>query len=157
MTTPRLFQSLTIRGVVMPNRIVLAPMCQYSAKDGFANDWHLVHLGRFAMGGFGCVMAEATAVEPEGRITHGDLGLWNDAQIAPLKQISDFIRNRGVVPAIQIAHAGRKASMQRPWNGNGPLNESDLARGTNLGRSRRPQQSQSMLAIFCLKSSQKRK
>jgi 2,4-dienoyl-CoA reductase-like NADH-dependent reductase (Old Yellow Enzyme family) len=129
MTTPRLFQSLTIRGVVMPNRIVLAPMCQYSAKDGFANDWHLVHLGRFAMGGFGCVMAEATAVEPEGRITHGDLGLWNDAQIAPLKQTSDFIRNRGAVPAIQIAHAGRKASMQRPWNGNGPLNESDLARG----------------------------
>lgn len=124
-----LFSPLTLRGVALPNRVVLAPMCQYSADDGMANDWHLVHLGRYAMGGFGCVMAEATAVEPEGRITHGDLGLWRDDQIGPLKRIADFVRAQDAVPAIQIAHAGRKASMQRPWRGNGPLGQEDLQRG----------------------------
>ena len=127
--TPLLFSPLKLRGVTLPNRIVLAPMCQYSAKDGFADDWHLVHLGRYAMGGFGCVMSEATAVEPRGRITHGDLGIWSDEHVAPLKRTVDFIRARGAVPSIQIAHAGRKASMQRPWNGGGPLDESDLERG----------------------------
>ncbi len=126
---PLLFTPLTLRGVKLPNRIVLAPMCQYSARDGFADDWHLVHLGRYAMGGFGCVMAEATAICPEGRITHGDLGLWSDAQIQPLRRVADFIRAQGAAPAIQIAHAGRKASMQKPWHGNGPLAESDFARG----------------------------
>lgn len=129
MSRPLLFTPMTIRGVNLANRIVLAPMCQYSATDGFAEDWHLVHLGRYAMGGFGCVMAEATAVEPRGRITHGDLGLWSDAHIAPLKRVADFIRARGAVPAIQLAHAGRKASMQRPWRGNGPLDAEDLAAG----------------------------
>ncbi len=129
MSAPLLFTPLTLRGVTLPNRIVLAPMCQYSATDGMANDWHLVHLGRYAMGGFGCVMAEATAVEPRGRITHGDLGLWHDDHIPPLKRAADFIRARGAVPAIQIAHAGRKASMQRPWHGSGPLNAADFERG----------------------------
>ena len=129
MPKPHLFQPMPLRGVVLPNRVVLAPMCQYSAQDGYANDWHLVHLGRYAMGGFGCVMAEATAVEPEGRITHGDLGLWDDTHIAPLQKVTNFIRGLGSVPAIQIAHAGRKASMQRPWNGNGPLNETDFSKG----------------------------
>lgn len=129
MKTPMLFSPLKLRGVTLPNRIVLAPMCQYSARDGFANDWHMVHLGRYAMGGFGCVMAEATAAEPRGRITHGDLGLWSDDHIAPLQRIADFIRARGAVPAIQIAHAGRKASMQRPWYGNGPLVQEDFDRG----------------------------
>lgn len=129
MSGPKLFTPLALRGVILPNRIVLAPMCQYSATDGLANDWHLAHLGRYAMGGFGCVMAEATAVEPRGRITHGDLGLWSDDQIAPLKRISQFIREQGAVPAIQLAHAGRKASMQRPWQGNGPLDATDFARG----------------------------
>jgi len=129
MSRPQLFSPLTLRGVTLPNRIVLAPMCQYSATDGFANDWHLAHLGRYAMGGFGCVMAEATAVEPRGRITHGDLGLWSDDQAAPLKRIANFIRGQGAVPAIQLAHAGRKASMQRPWQGNGPLDATDFARG----------------------------
>lgn len=126
---PLLFSPLTLRGVTLPNRIVLAPMCQYSATDGFADDWHLAHLGRYAMGGFGCVMSEATAVEPRGRISHGDLGLWSDRQITPLKRVTDFIRARGAVPAIQIAHAGRKASMQRPWFGNGPLDQTDIERG----------------------------
>ena len=135
---PLLFQPLTLRGVTLPNRVVLAPMCQYSAKDGFADDWHLVHLGRYAMGGFGCVMAEATAVEPEGRITHGDLGIWSDDHIAPLARTADFIRARGAIPAIQIAHAGRKASMQRPWHGNGPLNQSDFDRGDEPWRIKAP-------------------
>ena len=99
MPKPHLFQPMPLRGVVLPNRVVLAPMCQYSAQDGYANDWHLVHLGRYAMGGFGCVMAEATAVEPEGRITHGDLGLWDDTHIAPLQQVTNFIRGLGSVPA----------------------------------------------------------
>jgi 2,4-dienoyl-CoA reductase-like NADH-dependent reductase (Old Yellow Enzyme family) len=104
-------------------------MCQYSADDGMANDWHFVHLGRFALGGAGIVMVEATAVTKDGRITHGDMGLWSDAHIAPLARIATFLRNHGAVPAIQLAHAGRKASMQRPWFGNGPLNADDFLRG----------------------------
>lgn len=120
---------LTLRGLTLPNRVAVSPMCQYSAEEGFAGDWHYVHLGRFALGGAGLVMAEATAVVPEGRITHGCLGLWTDAQIAPLRRITEFLKQHGSVPAIQLGHAGRKASMQRPWYGNGPLNESDVARG----------------------------
>lgn len=127
--SPLLLSPLKIRGVEFKNRIAIAPMCQYSARDGIANDWHLVHLGRFAMGGAGLVMAEATAVSPEGRITHGDLGLWSDAQIPALKRVTDFVRSLGSVPAVQLAHAGRKASMQKPWHGNGPLTESDFERG----------------------------
>jgi 2,4-dienoyl-CoA reductase-like NADH-dependent reductase (Old Yellow Enzyme family) len=129
--SPLLFSPLTLRGVTLKNRVVISPMCQYSAHDGFANDWHFVHLGKMATGGAGLVFTEAAAVEPEGRITHGDLGIWSDAHIAPLKRIAEFIKANGSVPAIQLAHAGRKASMQRPWYGNGPINESDRARGEN--------------------------
>lgn len=129
MSQPQLFTPIALRGVSARNRIVISPMCQYSADEGVANDWHLVHLGKFAQGGAGIVMTEATAVNPEGRITHGDLGLWNDAQIAPLKRIASFLRANGSLPAIQLAHAGRKASMQRPWYGNAALTADDVARG----------------------------
>lgn len=126
---PALFSPITLRGVTAKNRILISPMCQYSADDGVANDWHLVHLGKFAQGGAGTVMVEATAIAPEGRITHGDLGLWNDEQLPPLKRIAAFLRANGSVPAIQLAHAGRKASMQRPWYGNAALTAEDVARG----------------------------
>lgn len=129
MSETLLFAPISIKSVTARNRIVVAPMCQYSATDGFANDWHLVHLGRFAMGGAAMVMVEATAVVPEGRITHGDLGLWSDAQIDGLARIARFIKEQGAVAAIQLAHAGRKASMQRPWQGNGPLAAVDLESG----------------------------
>jgi 2,4-dienoyl-CoA reductase-like NADH-dependent reductase (Old Yellow Enzyme family) len=129
MSQPQLFTPIALRGVSARNRIVISPMCQYSADEGVANDWHLVHLGKFAQGGAGIVMTEATAVNPEGRITHGDLGLWNDAQIASLKRIASFLRANGSLPAIQLAHAGRKASMQRPWYGNAALTADDVARG----------------------------
>ena len=91
----QLFSPLTVRGMTLRNRTVVSPMCQYSARHGLANDWHLVHLGRFAQGGFGLVIVEATAVTPEGRISYGDLGLWNDEQIAPLRRIADFLRQEG--------------------------------------------------------------
>ena len=126
---PLLFSPLSMRGVTLKNRVVISPMCQYSACDGFANDWHLVHLGQFATGGAGLVFCEAAAVEEHGRITHGDLGIWNDAHIAPLERVTDFIKANDAVPGIQLAHAGRKASMQRPWYGNAALNDADTARG----------------------------
>ena len=126
---PRLFTPIALRGVTLKNRIVISPMCQYSAVDGHANDWHLVHLGRFALGGAAMVFTEATAVEARGRITHGDLGLWSDEHVPGLRRVAAFLREHGAVPAIQLAHAGRKASMQRPWHGNGPLDEHDRARG----------------------------
>lgn len=116
-----LFTPFSLGGVTSRNRLVVSPMCQYTAVDGLPNDWHLAHLGRFAQGGFGIVMLEATAVVPEGRITHGDLGLWSDDHIAAFKRLSDFIKSQGAVPAIQLGHAGRKASSARPWHGNGPL------------------------------------
>jgi 2,4-dienoyl-CoA reductase-like NADH-dependent reductase (Old Yellow Enzyme family) len=124
-----LFSPLTLRGLTIPNRAVVPPLCQYSAQEGMANDWHLVQLGRFAVGGFGLVFSEVVAVLREGRITHGDLGLWSDAHIAPLKRITDFIKGQGAVPAIQLGHAGRKGSMQRPWEGNGPLGPEQFAKG----------------------------
>ena len=129
MSTPLLFQEITLREVKARNRIVVSPMCQYSAKDGQVTDWHLVHLGKFAQGGAGIVFVEATAVERRGRITHGDTGIWEDGQIQGLARISSFLKANGAIPAIQLAHAGRKASMARPWYGNGPLTEADLARG----------------------------
>ena len=129
MSQPHLLQPITLRGVSAKNRILISPMCQYSATDGLANDWHLVHLGKFAQGGAGIVMVEAAAVAEQGRITHGDVGLWHDGQIAPLKRIASFLKDNGSVPAIQLAHAGRKASMQRPWFGNAALNDEDHARG----------------------------
>ncbi|WP_343724724.1 NADH:flavin oxidoreductase/NADH oxidase [Herbaspirillum huttiense] len=113
----QLFSPLTLRGVTLPNRIAVSPMCQYSAEDGFVNDWHLVHLGSRAVGGAGLVIMEATAVVPEGRITSADLGIWKDEHIAPLRRITRFIEQQGAVPGIQLAHAGRKASALRPWDG----------------------------------------
>jgi 2,4-dienoyl-CoA reductase-like NADH-dependent reductase (Old Yellow Enzyme family) len=120
-----LFSPLDIRSVMLPNRIVVSPMCQYSSEDGFANDWHLVHLGSRAVGGAGLVMAEATAVVPEGRISPQDLGLWKDEHIEFLSRITSFIASQRAIPAIQLAHAGRKASTRRPWEGGGtaPIEE----------------------------------
>ena len=125
----KLFSPLTLRGLTIPNRAVVPPLCQYSATEGMANDWHMVQLGRFAVGGFGLVFSEVVSVLREGRITHGDLGLWSDDHVAPLKRITDFIRAQGAVPAVQLGHAGRKGSMQRPWEGNGPLGPDQFARG----------------------------
>ena len=113
---PDLFSPLTVRSVTLRNRIGVSPMCQYSATDGFANDWHHVHLGARAVGGAGLVIQEATAVAPEGRITPGCLGLWSDQHIAPLARIAKFVGDHGAVAGIQIAHAGRKASADLPWN-----------------------------------------
>lgn len=124
-----LFSPLTLRGVTLRNRIAVSPMCQYSAGDGFANDWHLVHLGKFAQGGAGLVFTEATAVTPTGRITHGDLGIWSDEHAAALSRITGFLRAHGSASAIQLGHAGRKASMQRPWEGNAALTETEFAAG----------------------------
>jgi 2,4-dienoyl-CoA reductase-like NADH-dependent reductase (Old Yellow Enzyme family) len=112
-----LLTSLTVRGVTLRNRIVVSPMCQYSACDGFADDWHLVHLGSRAAGGAGLVFVEASAVSPEGRITPGDVGIWDDRHIDPLARIARFVERMGAVPAIQLAHAGRKASCVPPWQG----------------------------------------
>lgn len=124
-----LFEKIRLRDVEARNRIVISPMCQYSATDGFVGDWHLVHLGKFAQGGAGVVMMEATAVEKRGRITHGDTGIWDDAHIPGLRRICEFVKSQGAVPAVQLGHAGRKASMARPWYGNGPLTQADLDRG----------------------------
>jgi len=129
MTKPLLFTPITIREVTLKNRVVIAPMATYSAIDGIAQDWHFAHLGRLTLGGASCVFVEATAVTDQGRITNGDMGLWSAAHIPPLRRIADFMRSQQVVPGIQIAHAGRKGSMQRPWFGNGPLTPEDLARG----------------------------
>jgi 2,4-dienoyl-CoA reductase-like NADH-dependent reductase (Old Yellow Enzyme family) len=134
MAHPLLLSPVSLRGVALRNRIVISPLCQYSAVDGVANDWHFAHLARFALGGAGMVFVEATAVHRDGRITHGDLGLWSSEQVPPLRRIADFLRSQGAVPAIQLGHAGRKASMQRPWNGNGPLDASDRARGETAWR-----------------------
>lgn len=125
----KLFEPLTLRGITLRNRLALSPMCQYTATDGHVSDYHAVHYGRFALGGFGLLMVEATAVSPEGRISHGDLGLWDDTQIQGLTRISAFAKAHGATPGIQIAHAGPKASIQRAFEGNGPLNERDAARG----------------------------
>lgn len=130
--SPLLFTPLELRDVRLKNRIVISPMCQYSSKDGFADEWHLVHLGKFALGGAAVVFTEAAAVEERGRITHGDLGIWKDDHLPGLKQVTAFLKAHGSVPAIQLAHAGRKASMQRPWHGNGPLDDSDRARGEDV-------------------------
>jgi 2,4-dienoyl-CoA reductase-like NADH-dependent reductase (Old Yellow Enzyme family) len=129
VSTALLFDPIKLREVQARNRVVISPMCQYSARDGVAGDWHLVHLGKFAQGGAGIVFVEATAVEKRGRITHGDTGIWDDAHIQGLKRIASFIKEQKAVPAIQLAHAGRKASMARPWYGNGPLTQADLDRG----------------------------
>lgn len=122
---PHLFEPLYQRGVTYRNRIVVSPMCQYSSQDGFANDWHLVHLVSRAVGGAGLVMSEAAAVEPEGRITPEDLGIWQDDHIEFLAHIVELIHRNGAIAGIQLAHAGRKASTLPPWEGGGEIPESE--------------------------------
>jgi len=114
-----LFSPITIGALTLPNRIVVSPMCEYSCEDGFATDWHLVHLGSRAVGGAALIFTEAAAVTPEGRISPQDLGLWNDEHIAPLARITAFLHSQGARAGIQLAHAGRKASTYRPWSGDG--------------------------------------
>jgi 2,4-dienoyl-CoA reductase-like NADH-dependent reductase (Old Yellow Enzyme family) len=116
-----LFSILQLKSIILKNRIVISPMCQYSALDGFANDWHLVHLGARAIGGAGLIIQEATAVSPEGRISPGDLGIWSDEHVEKYKQITSFILQENAFPGIQLAHAGRKASITAPWQGNRKL------------------------------------
>ncbi|MFN7957354.1 MAG: NADH:flavin oxidoreductase/NADH oxidase [Holophagaceae bacterium] len=117
----RLFAPLQLRGLTLPNRIAVSPMCQYSSQDGLPGDWHLVHLGGLAQGGAGLVLTEAAAVLPEGRISPDDLGLWTMAQAEGLAHIARFIKAQGAVPGIQLAHAGRKASAFTPWKGSGSV------------------------------------
>ena len=118
-----LFSDFRLKDVVLRNRVAVAPMCQYSSDDGFLSDWHLVHLGSRAVGGAGLVMVEATAVSPEGRISPQDAGIYYDQHIERLQQIAGFVRQQGAVPAIQLAHAGRKGSAARPWEGDGHLSD----------------------------------
>ena len=113
-----LFQKFRLKDVVLRNRIAVSPMCQYSSENGFPNDWHFVHLGSRAVGGAGLVMVEATAVTPEGRISPADSGIYLDAHVEPFTRISRFLKQHGEVPGIQLAHAGRKASASKPWEGN---------------------------------------
>ena len=120
-----LFSPLHIKDITLRNRIGVSPMCQYSSVDGAATDWHMVHLGSRAVGGAGLIICEATAVSPEGRITPHDAGIWKDDHIEPLKRINSFIKEHGGVPAIQLAHAGRKASAARPWEGGRHLENSE--------------------------------
>ena len=121
----QLFSPIQIKSLTFKNRITISPMCQYSSTDGFANDWHLVHLGSRASGGVALIIQEATSVSPEGRISPADLGLWKDEQIEKMKAINQFIISQNSIPGIQLAHAGRKASMSEPWNGNKRLDESN--------------------------------
>jgi len=139
-----LFQPLTIKTVTLRNRIGVSPMCEYSSTDGVASDWHLVHLGSRAVGGAGLVIAEATAVSPDGRITPGDAGIWADKHLEPIARINRFIKDQGAIAGIQIAHAGRKASAAKPWDGGAHLSNeaggwstfapSDLAFGGELDK-----------------------
>ena len=120
-----LFHPLTIRDLTLANRVVVSPMCEYSSTDGFVNDWHFVHLGSRAVGGAGLVLTEATAVLPEGRISPQDLGIWSDKHVEPLARVVRFIHEQGSVAGMQLAHAGRKASTYRPWEGNSAVPESE--------------------------------
>ncbi|HEU5228631.1 MAG TPA: NADH:flavin oxidoreductase/NADH oxidase [Ktedonobacteraceae bacterium] len=131
---PALFRPLTLRGITLRNRIMVSSMCQYSSEDGFASDWHLVHLGSRAVGGASLVMAEATAVEARGRIAPEDLGIYKDEHVPMLSRITTFIKEQGAVPGIQLAHAGRKGSTYRPWSGSGEL-PADHGRWQTIGPS----------------------
>ncbi|MGQ0610885.1 MAG: NADH:flavin oxidoreductase/NADH oxidase [Paracoccaceae bacterium] len=123
--TAALFSPITFRALTLKNRLTVSPMCQYSARHGVANDWHFAHLARFGLGGFGTVMVEATGVLPEGRISYGCTGLWEDGQIAPLARIVEFLHSQGAAAAIQLGHAGRKASTPVPWRGAAPMTEDE--------------------------------
>jgi len=129
LSPPALLSPFTVSCLTLKNRIVVSPMCQYSAIDGVATDWHLVHLGRFALGGAALVFVEATGVEARGRISPGDMGLWNDDQARALARIADFLKANGAAAGIQLAHAGRKGSTRRPWDGGMELNAEDAAKG----------------------------
>ena len=120
-----LLSPLQIRDVTLRNRIVVSPMCEYSSQDGFANDWHMVHLGSRAVGGAGAVLTEAAAVTADGRISAADLGIYADDHVGPLARIFKFIEDHGAVPGMQLAHAGRKASTAEPWTGGGPVSPAD--------------------------------
>src|SRR5450759_2131640 len=120
-----LFDLLTIRDLEFANRVFVSPMCEYSSSDGVANDWHFVHLGSRAVGGAGLVLTEATAVIPEGRISPQDLGIWNDEHIEMMSRIVSFIHEQGRIAGMQLAHAGRKASTRRPWEGSGAIPEAE--------------------------------
>lgn len=124
--TPLLFTELALRELVLRNRVVISPMCQHAAEDGCATDWHLVHLGKFALGGAGLIFTESTAVSPHGRIGVCDLGLWRDDQIAPLKRVVDFVHAQGAPIGVQLAHAGRKAGSQALWDGGRALTQDEL-------------------------------
>jgi 2,4-dienoyl-CoA reductase-like NADH-dependent reductase (Old Yellow Enzyme family) len=130
-----LLSPLTIRGITLRNRIVMSPMCQYVARDGFADDWQLVHLGSRAAGGVALVIVEATAVTADGRITNGDLGIWSDAHVAPLARIARFVHSQGAVAGIQLAHAGRKASCAVPWKGGAGLKSAEVGGWPVVGPS----------------------
>jgi len=119
----QLFDQLNLRSLKLKNRVAVSPMCQYSSNEGVASDWHLVHLGSRAVGGAALIIAEATGVEARGRITPGCAGLWDEGQIEPLKRITKFLKEQGAVPGIQLAHAGRKASCARPWDGGASLTD----------------------------------
>lgn len=131
MDSPKsvLFSPFELRGVRFPNRVVISPMQMYLARDGVANDWHFQHLAKYAVARAGCVFTEVLCVEPRGRNTHWDLGIWNDEQVPPLVRIREFVESCGTVAAAQIGHCGGKASRQRPFDGHGPLGEADAARG----------------------------
>ena len=132
---PHLFEAITIKDVTFRNRIGVSPMCQYSYENGFSNDWQVVHLGARAAGGVGLVIAEATAIEPVGRISPKDVGIWEDEHIEPLRKVSHFIRSRGAVAGIQLAHAGRKACTHRPWDGGKPIVNGNPAWWQSVGPS----------------------
>jgi len=133
-----LFTPITIRGVTFRNRVAMSPMCMYSAKDGYANDFHLVHLGSRAVGGVGLVVVEATAVAADGRITPNDVGIWTDEHMEPLGRIARFLEAQGAVPGIQLAHAGRKASCAVPWQGGASLKTAAEGGWPIVGPSRIP-------------------
>jgi 2,4-dienoyl-CoA reductase-like NADH-dependent reductase (Old Yellow Enzyme family) len=126
---PLLLQPMVLRGIFARNRIVVSPMCQYKSEHGGPTDWHLVTLGKYAIGGAGIVFTEETAVEERGRKTHECAGIYSDGHVGAYRRITDFIRGQGAIPAIQLGHAGRKASSDLPWNDFKPLTESDAARG----------------------------
>ncbi len=121
----KLFESFKIKDITLRNRVAVSPMCQYSSTDGFPSDWHLVHLGSRAVGGAGLVVVEATAVSPEGRISPADSGLYSDAHVEPFAKLARFMKTHAAVPGIQLAHAGRKASVRRPWEGDNSIAEAE--------------------------------
>src|SRR5947209_1946395 len=133
--SPALLTPLTLRGVTFRNRIVMSPMCQYSAEEGMCNDWHLVHLGSRAVGGTALIVVEATAVTRDGRISPGDVGIWSEAHVEPLARIARFVHAQGAVGGIQLAHAGRKASCEPPWKGGASLKTPEDGGWTVVGPS----------------------